>query len=94
MTVGFAELHTPRPLSEWHADMGDVLWWKFPIDGPPYVGTPLDRGERRFIALYDEDGTGIAEMWVNVGGWPGDHTHFTPLPDTYEIGIRQIVQDL
>jgi len=24
----------PRPLSEWREDMGDVLWWKFPITEP------------------------------------------------------------
>jgi hypothetical protein len=26
----------------WHEDIGNVLWWRFPIDEPPYVGTPLD----------------------------------------------------
>lgn len=30
------------PLDEWHEDDGDVLWWKFPIEEPPYVGTPND----------------------------------------------------
>lgn len=30
-----------RPLEEWHEDYGDVLWWKFPIEEPPYVGSPL-----------------------------------------------------
>ena len=33
---------TPRPLEEWHEDYGDVLWWKFPVEEPPYCGTPLD----------------------------------------------------
>lgn len=33
---------TPRPLDEWHEDDGVVLWWRFPISEPPYVGTPLD----------------------------------------------------
>lgn len=32
----------PRPLEEWGEDHGDVLWWKFPIEEPPYVGSPLD----------------------------------------------------
>ena len=32
----------PRPLDDWHDDIGDVLWWRFPITEPPYVGTPLD----------------------------------------------------
>jgi hypothetical protein len=31
-----------RPLSEWHEDKGNVLWWKFPIEEPPYCGSPLD----------------------------------------------------
>ena len=34
-------LHTPRPCSEWHDDDGCVLWWKMPIEEPPYVGSPL-----------------------------------------------------
>ena len=31
-----------RPAEEWSEDYGDVLWWKFPIEEPPYVGSPLD----------------------------------------------------
>lgn len=31
-----------RPLVAWHEDVGDVLWWRFPIEEPPYVGGPLD----------------------------------------------------
>lgn len=31
-----------RTLEEWGEDYGDVLWWKFPIKEPPYVGSPLD----------------------------------------------------
>ncbi len=30
-----------RPIEEWHEDFGDVLWWTFPIEEPPYVGSPL-----------------------------------------------------
>ena len=30
-----------RTLDEWHEDYGDVLWWTFPIQEPPYVGSPL-----------------------------------------------------
>ena len=33
-----------RPIKEYHEDMGNVLWWKFPIEEPPYVGTPNDLG--------------------------------------------------
>ena len=25
----------PRPFEEWHEDYGDVLWWRFPLEGPP-----------------------------------------------------------
>ncbi len=32
----------PRPRKEWTHEDGDVLWWVFPIDGPPWVGSPLD----------------------------------------------------
>lgn len=32
----------PRSLEEWCEDYGDALWWKFPIEEPPYVGSPLD----------------------------------------------------
>ena len=31
-----------RLLEEWGEDYGDVLWWKFPIEEAPYVGSPLD----------------------------------------------------
>lgn len=31
-----------RPIEEWNEDFGDVLWWKFPIEESPYVGSPLD----------------------------------------------------
>jgi hypothetical protein len=30
-----------RLLEEWHEDYGSVLWWKFPIEEPPYCGSPL-----------------------------------------------------
>lgn len=29
-----------RPLDEWDESNSDVLWWRFPIDKPPYVGHP------------------------------------------------------
>jgi len=35
-----------RPASEWHEDLGPVLWWYFDPHGhivePPHCGTPLD----------------------------------------------------
>lgn len=31
---------TARPASDYNDDMGEVLWWKFPVDEPPYCGDP------------------------------------------------------
>lgn len=31
-----------RPLDDWHEDDGPALWWRFPVNEPPYAGTPLD----------------------------------------------------
>ena len=30
------------PGEQYHEDMGDVLWWRFPIEKPPYAGMPID----------------------------------------------------
>ena len=30
-----------RPISEWHEDMGDVLWCRVPVEEPPAVTSPL-----------------------------------------------------
>lgn len=39
--MNFEDIQYPRLLEEWGEDYGDVLWWKFPIEEPPYVGSPL-----------------------------------------------------
>ena len=31
----------PIPVAEWSEDDGDVLWWRLPVEEPPYVGSPL-----------------------------------------------------
>lgn len=31
-----------RPISEWCEELDDCLWWKVPIDKPPYYGSPLN----------------------------------------------------
>ncbi|OPZ09991.1 MAG: hypothetical protein BWZ07_02904 [Alphaproteobacteria bacterium ADurb.BinA280] len=31
-----------RPLADWHEAVGVVLWWRCPVDEPPYCGSPLD----------------------------------------------------
>jgi len=41
-TVLIAVPKYARHIDEWHEDMGPVLWWRDPIEEPPYVGTPLD----------------------------------------------------
>lgn len=30
-----------RPAYTWHEDIGEVLWWRFPVVEAPYVGSPL-----------------------------------------------------
>jgi hypothetical protein len=64
-------------LSEWDERDGDVLWWKFPIDEPPYVGTPNDLGFVVNVVIT----TFLTEEKSDtyVGGWPGYHTHWTPI---------------
>ena len=42
MNNGVMVRECARTLEEWGEDYGDVLWWKFPIEEPPYVGSPLD----------------------------------------------------
>ncbi|WP_313182093.1 hypothetical protein [Lacrimispora sp.] len=36
------DMHKAKPLDEWYEEDGDCLWWSFPIEEPPYCGTPLD----------------------------------------------------
>lgn len=80
-------LTTARPLAEWHEDMGPKLWWKFPIEEAPYVGSPLDCG---FEVAIQTEVTAATVMrpnipvvehlrHIHVGGWPGYHTHFTDI---------------
>ena len=30
-----------RPADDWDEEHGDVLWWSFPIEEPPYLGSPI-----------------------------------------------------
>tara|TARA_R110002020_G_scaffold350445_9_gene563882 strand:+ start:4364 stop:4891 length:528 start_codon:yes stop_codon:yes gene_type:complete len=73
----------PRPIDEWHEDHSDVLWWCW-RDGEwlgeaPYVGSPLDLGQTVECHTHRETGESPAARF-SVGGWPGYHTHWTPLP--------------
>lgn len=31
-----------RLAKHWDEDLGECLWWNYPIEEPPYCGTPLD----------------------------------------------------
>jgi len=70
---------TARPLCEWTEDDGSVLWWRFPIDEAPYVGSPLDLGQTVEVAVRTHNAEDVA-VRKHVGGWPGYHTHWTPIP--------------
>ena len=75
------ECSKARPLAEWHEDMGPVLWWRFPICEPPYVGTPNDTGAPIQITIIEIGRRKPSQNFnVMVGGWLGYHTHWTPLP--------------
>ena len=85
-STNLTELLTLRPASEYHEDMGPVLWWVLPITEPPYVGGPNDCGQTVEIR------TAVPHVQHNlmdkmrdttrifVGGWPGYHTHWSPIP--------------
>lgn len=72
-----------RPAREYHEDMGPVLWWTFPINEPPYVGTPNDLGSLVIVEMQGaravDRNRSLPSMRGFVGGWPGYHTHFTPI---------------
>lgn len=59
-----------RPVSEWHEDDGPVLWWFFPIQEAPYVGTPLDEtwAEHELDGLY----THWTPIPIPPRPWPTD----------------------
>ena len=37
----YKDATTLRSIDDWHEDDGDCLWWKTPIEEPPYCGSPL-----------------------------------------------------
>lgn len=63
-----------RHIDEWHEDMGDVLWWTNPVREAPYVGSPLCLGRAYALSIGDFTAS------VDLGGWPGYHSWWTPLP--------------
>lgn len=84
-----SDLHRPRPFCDWNEDHGNVLWWRIPISGPPYVGGPTDLGRTMVVEIY----IGREQIDLpmrNTGGWPFDdadipHLWWTPLPDAKRI---------
>lgn len=66
------------PASWWSEEDGDVLWWCWRDGGwlgeAPYVGSPLDLGYT--VEIHARD-TEHKMTRMNVGGWPGYHTHWT-----------------
>lgn len=102
-------LTKPRPIAEWHEDMGPQLWWCWEPPKPfkriseyvvssahdgrwlgeaPYVGSPLDLGhtvESEMILRRHGEPELKKVFREQVGGWPGYHTHFTPLPPMPEV---------
>ena len=74
----------PRPLSEWNEDIGPVLWWRFPVEEFPYVGTPLDLGRPVLVQVRvdsNEKEHQLPNITVMVGGWiDGYYTHWTEIP--------------
>lgn len=80
MTIVEVYQPTARPLSEWNEFIGDVLWWRFPDPEAPYVGTPNDLGYVVEVWTYDGGNGPRVASRTTIGGWPGYHTHWTPLP--------------
>lgn len=88
-----SEEQKPRPYHEWHEDIGPVVWWMWPIEEAPYVGSPLDCGHTVELGLNLAASDGSREagkMRMSVGGWPWRDADeesearlfWTPLPDT------------
>lgn len=69
-----------RPLDEWCHDDGDVLWWRFPVSEPPYVGTPGD-----------DDFPSYVTHWTRIVV-PGSPPAHTPPPPRFELVFTLAVE--
>ncbi len=76
-----ADFFRPRHIDEWHEDMGDVLWWTNPVTEPPYLGSLLSCGMAIEMSHYVGGEGEVKTLRTFVGGWPGYHEWWTPLPD-------------
>jgi hypothetical protein len=61
-------LHTPQPLSSWHEEIGNVLWWSYPICEPPFSGEPYDSDWP-----FDENDPAV--YWVPLPDCDAIHEH-------------------
>lgn len=57
-----------RLAKHWDEDLGDCLWWNFPVEEPPYCGTPLDddfpKYKTHFTELHIPDEVEEEPRWV------------------------------
>ena len=75
-----------RLAKHWDEDLGDCLWWDFPVEEPPYCGTPLDddfpKYKTHFTELHIPDEVEEEPKWVvKVGnlyfcGWEDTTAQF------------------
>lgn len=96
----------PRPFHEWHEDHGSVLWWLWPIEQEPYVGSPLDLGRTVSAEITVQIGVDQYEIVPTIvgmtGGWPWKNADsdtearlfWTPLPcaGALDIAIRDYIR--
>ena len=86
--MGYAGMsEVARPLSEWREDIGPVLWWRFPVTDAPWIGTPKDLGSPHSLRV-ELDRQPVTAYVAWLGGWPGYHTHWTPLPTAPEMPVE------
>lgn len=88
-------LNAPKPFHEWHEDIGDVLWWLWPIESAPYVGSPVCLGYSVEVEMTLATSQVTKEpvsttLKTMVGGWPFDEDQehrlfWTYLPDADEL---------
>lgn len=77
-----------RLAKHWDEDLGDCLWWNFPVEEPPYCGTPLDddfpKYKTHFTELHIPDEVEEEpKYYVNIG----DLYLKEPLGDTSDFTI-------
>ena len=57
-----------RLAKHWDEDLGDCLWWDFPVEEPPYCGTPLDddfpKYKTHFTELHIPDEVEEEPKWI------------------------------